>query len=445
VRNESLTLLRQNVLALLHRPGDAINSQIATVLAGHGLRLVVGLFSSALLARGLGPAGLSIFSVLSAVMLIAGSVSDFGLGQSAVRHVAADAEKRPEIARELTRTYVSLKLLAILLVFTAGWLLAAPISEWLQINADNGLLLVRLGVLGVAATTLSGIVATLLQSLRRFAVLMATQSLNIILTLLLMALLYFTGRLTVANALLVGLGTALVMAAAGAWGIPAGWRSALLPARRPPATGIRRLWNFGRWLWLATMLSILVAQLDLLLVNSLTNPLEAGYYALALNLALKAGVVHQTLHLVLLPQVSALSGRAQFAIYARRSLLRGLALAFLLLPGFLLARPFILLVYGTEFGPAVPLFQFLLVAVIFDLLVEPLLLLAYPLDMPKVIAASHAIQVAALFVGGSLLIPAWGGAGAVAAKSLAKVLGALFMGSLLWLRVRQQAGEPVNH
>src|SRR5690606_25604068 len=175
------------------------------------------------------------------------------------------------------------------------------------------------------------------------------------------------------------------------------------------------------------------------------NPLEAGYYALALNLALKAGVVHQTLHLVLLPQVSALSGRAQFAIYARRSLLRGLALAFLLLPGFLLARPFILLVYGTEFGPAVPLFQFLLVAVIFDLLVEPLLLLAYPLDMPKVIAASHAIQVAALFVGGSLLIPAWGGAGAVAAKSLAKVLGALFMGSLLWLRVRQQAGEPVNH
>src|SRR5690606_21916524 len=192
--------------------------------------------------------------------------------------------------RELTRTYVSLKLLAILLVFTAGWLLAAPISEWLQINADNGLLLVRLGVLGVAATTLSGIVATLLQSLRRFAVLMATQSLNIILTLLLMALLYFTGRLTVANALLVGLGTALVMAAAGAWGIPAGWRSALLPARRPPATGIRRLWNFGRWLWLATMLSILVAQLDLLLVDSLTNPLEAGYYALALNLALRAGV-----------------------------------------------------------------------------------------------------------------------------------------------------------
>ncbi len=435
MRTAPFTLLRENLSALLRRP-DKTNMDMVTVLAGHALRLSLGLLSSALLARGLGPTGLSAFAVVSAVIMIASTIGDFGLSQSAVRFIAADVEDRPEQAIELSRTYVLLKLLGTLLVVGFGFLLAGSISTWLQLPEASGDLFLRLGALGVGATALSGMVSTLLQSLRRFTLLIGTQSLNITLTLLLMAILFASGRLTVANALLIGIVTALAAALLGAWGTPAKWRDALLPVRHWSTTQARRLWGFGRWLWLATILSILLAQLDLLLVNRLTTPVQAGYYALALNLALKADVLNQTVHVVLLPQVSALTGRAQMAIYTRRSLLRGATFSLLLLPALFLAQPFIIFIYGEAFAPSVPLFLGLLLVVVLDLLVQPLLLLAYPLNMPRAIAVSHMVSVAILLLAGNVFIPVWGGQGAIAAKLLAKAVGAICLGSLLARRIR---------
>ena len=59
------------------------------VLSGQLFRLGLGIISSALLARSLGPAGLSLFTVVGAATGIAGTVADLGLRMSAIRHVAA--------------------------------------------------------------------------------------------------------------------------------------------------------------------------------------------------------------------------------------------------------------------------------------------------------------------------------------------------------------------
>jgi O-antigen/teichoic acid export membrane protein len=301
-------------------------------------------------------------------------VGDFGLSQSTVRYVAGDVEKHPEQAMRLSQAYVFLKLLGTILVVTLGFLLARPISIWLHLPPESGPLYVRLGIIGVAATAVSGMVSTLLQALRRFVLLVAAQSANITLTVLLMAALFFSGRLTVTSALIIGIMTALAAAIVSVSGTPAYWKRALLPVYHWPADRARRLWGFGRWLWLSAILSILLLQLDLLLVNRLTSPVEAGYYALALNLALKADVLSQTIYLVLLPQVSALTNQAQMSSYVRRSMARGVGLALLLLPVLFLAGPFIVLVYGQTYVQSVPLFLGLLLIVAFDLLVQPLLL-----------------------------------------------------------------------
>jgi O-antigen/teichoic acid export membrane protein len=167
-------------------------------------------------------------------------------------------------------------------------------------------------------------------------------------------------------------------------------------------------------------------------------PEDTGYYAVALNLALRAGVITQTLLTVLLPQASSLTTRAQIRNYVRQSIGRSLGLTSLLLLTVPFAKPFILLVYGGEFSPSISVYYLLLGITIFDAVVSPLLLLAFPLNMPKAIAAGNFVRLSTMLLFSGLLIPSWGMYGAAIAKLAAKLLGAALLGSMIYLRQRRQ-------
>lgn len=419
------------------RLSDHTSRHMAIVLAGHALRLGLGLLSSAVLARGLGPGGLSTFSVLSAAVAIAVSVGDFGLSNSAVRFLSADLKDDRPRALATTRLFFFLKLLGGLVIVIAALLLVRPLAAILDLPAGSEPVLIGLAALVVLATSTSGAVSTILQALRRFPELVGTQTLNAFLTVLLMGALFFSGGLTIGNALLVGAGTALAAALLGWRLLPREWRPAAPSLTPLPTQETLRLWRFGRWLWISTILTIVLSQLDLLMLNRWATSETTGHYALALNLALKANILNQTLHTVLLPSASALRGRQQFTTYVRRSLIRSGLLAAGLLIAVPLARPFILTVYGTAYAPSIFLFQLLIITIIVNVILNPLLLLAYPLNMSWQIAASHLLRVTTMFLCGSLLIPNLGGPGAVLAKLSAILLGAVFLGTLILLRLRQ--------
>lgn len=415
---------------------DRTNRQLAVVFAGHGLRLGLGLISSAILARGLGPEGLSVFSVVGAASMIGATVADFGLSNSGVRHIADDLTHSRERAQRTASVYTRLKLLGTLLVFVLIFIGARPLADLLDVPPDSGPLLVRLGALGLLAGGLGGSFSTLLRALRRFGALVLTQTANILLTILLLGVLLLAAALDVPAALSVGAVAAFVAAVVGFLLLPGRWRRALLFPPGPPGESARRLLSFGKWLWVSAVLSILLSQLDLLMLNHTAPPRTAGFYALALNLAFKADIVNQTLHTVLLPAVSALDSAAAHRRYVRRSLVRSGLLAVVIIVLAPLAGPLILIVYGPAYRPSIGVFYALLGVVLFDLLTTPILLLAFPMDVPRAIAASDVVRVLTLFLLGSWLIPAFGMYGAAVAKLAAKVAGALVLGSVILQRLR---------
>jgi O-antigen/teichoic acid export membrane protein len=416
------------------------------VFTGHVLRLGLGLISSAILARGLGPEGLSVFSVVGTVLAIGVTVADLGLSNSAVRYVAGELAASSTRAQSIASVYARLKLLAAIVLCGLLFVLAPPLARQLQLPGGSGPLLLRAAGLGLVTTALSGLIGTLLRALRRFWALVATQLANILLTLPLLGLLFVTNLLDVLPALLVGAFAALSAAGLGFGLLPPAWRRALL-ARAASAEQSRRdrhrLLSFGKWLWISAILSILLSQLDLLLVNHWLLPRNVGFYALALNLAFKADVLNQTLHTVLLPAASALSGRTAYVRHIRRNLLRSTLVAVLLLPLLLLARPFILLVYGIAYAPSIPIFYALMVIVLFDLLTLPILILAFPMDIPHLIVLADAVSLAILLLVGNGLIPAWGVYGAIVAKLAAKMGGALVLGTTITLRLRRIHEPPI--
>jgi O-antigen/teichoic acid export membrane protein len=182
-------------------------------------------------------------------------------------------------------------------------------------------------------------------------------------------------------------------------------------------------------------------QLDVLLLGYWLPLAQVGYYALARNLAFKADVLNQTLHAVLLPNVSARRGALSLKSYIRRSLARSgllLALVLLSLP---LARPFIVLVYGEPFAPAVGIFIALMLVVGLDLVTSPLILVALPMQRPRLLAVADAIQVALLVLLSIAAIPSLGVYGVILARFVAKLVGAAAV--LVPLMVRLRSEEPL--
>ncbi|MDQ4077654.1 MAG: oligosaccharide flippase family protein [Chloroflexota bacterium] len=424
---------------------DDTNCHLTVVFLGHIARLAIGLLSSALLARGLGPEGLSVFSVIGATIAIALTLSDFGLNTSAVSHIANGTGATSSTSGwRMAGSYAQLKVTASLSVVIALLLFAQPLAEALDLDHPSSTLLLRVASLGLLATALSSLVSTVLRALRRFRVLVLTQLANIGLTVLLLGTLFLTGHLTVLNALLVGAITALAATMLGFGLLPSPWKRALLARPVSLTQEARHLLSFSKWLALSAILSILLSQLDLLLLNHWMPAHTVGFYALALNLAFKADIINQTLHTVLLPQVSSISRKDAFLGYLRRSLSRSLLLALAVVALLPLAHPFILTVYGTGYAPSVGVFYALMSIILFDLLTIPILLLAFPLNIPHVIVAADVVGVIVLPLVAAITIPIWGLYGAVWAKLTAKVCSGVILGFAVILRLRAAPPAPVT-
>ncbi len=402
---------------------DPVSRGWIVVFSGNTLRLALGFVASVLIARSLGPAGFGIFAMLGAVGNITGVAVDFGLTDTAVKHIAAAWAVDRQAAQERSRVLFWLRAGTVTLLMGVASAVSVPLLRR-AVGPSSLEIFMPLLLLGVAATALSSAVSAILQAtgyLGRFSAVMLT---NAVLTALLAVVLALTGLLTILTALLVlGIGTALAAFAVGLHLLPVGWRLDI-PSRALLRREGRGLMEFGRWQWPANSLTALTAQLDLLLLGHWQGGAAVGAYALALNLATKVDVVNQSLYTVLLPAASALRGQGDVRRYVAQGMRRSCLLSLALLPLFPLAGYVITFFYGPAYAPAVGLFRLLLGVVIFEVFTTPLVLLVYHLDRPKLLAAAAALRVAVLLLIGVALIPNNGAAGAVAARVAARVAGA---------------------
>jgi O-antigen/teichoic acid export membrane protein len=393
--------------------------------------LAFGFVASVLIARTLGPTDFGVFAVLGAIGNIAGAIVDPGLTGAAVRGIAAAWPDQPDVARNRASVFLWLRVAAALVAVTLVAALANPLARVLLGSEDRDSVLV-LALLGVAATATSGALGALLQATSHFARLGMVLLANSVLTALLAIGLAAVGWLNLVSALAVlGIGTSLVSAAVALLLLPIDARPGYPSWSSLRVEGSSFL-RFGRWLWLGDSLAMLASQLDVLLVQWLIGPGVVGPYALALNLAAKVDVVNHSLYTVLLPAASSLRDAASVQQYVRRGLLRSAWITLALIPAFPIAAPFIAFFYGVDFAQSVGLFQAMLGVAIFDVWTTPLLLLAFPADRPRLLAAADTVRVGVLVLAGRALIPTIGPRGAVIARLASKVGGAALV--LLALR-----------
>jgi O-antigen/teichoic acid export membrane protein len=404
--------------------GDPITRGWAVVTSFGVARLALGFIASLAVARALGPADFGVYAVLAATVGVVGAVAEGGLTEAAVLRISSAGPNGAHRARAFFWVRLAL---ATTVVALAG-ALASPLAELLRV--DDGLL--RWAVLGIAATAASGAVSAMLQAIGAFGRMSSLTVLNTGLTAMLAVALAVTHRLDLTAALVVlGIGTSLATCVTGWRMLPSAW-SLWPPALEQLKTEAACLWHTGRWLWLASLFAMLTANAEILLLNQWTALPLVGAYALALNLATKADLVNHSLYTVLLPGASTLQERGAIAGFIKRGLARSALISLGLLALVPIAEPVIVLVYGADFAPAVVFFRLLIGVMIFDVLLTPLLLLPLAYKQARLLAAAEASRAITVVLLAMALIPVYGVVGAIAARFVARLAGAVLVLGALW-------------
>ena len=426
-------------LGLQGSPRARVVHDVAVTAGARGAQLALALLGNVLSARTLGPAEFGRFGLVMAVVLVFSTLADGGLTYAAIRDLARRHGDDPVGATVVARAYAGLRFAGGALMAGVGVLLAEPLAGLLAQPALKPLLQLAFGAL--LALGISSYPSTILIGLGAFDRLGVASILNGAITVAGIAALWAAGALTLGTLVAWNVVLPVVSTLPAWWLLPPGWlpwRPASVAA--PPGatwTAARGLVRFGGWIGLSLLGSMLMAQGDVLLLGRLAPPAVLGVYSVAVALATRLDTLNQSLFTVLMPRASRLAGRAALRQYSRQVLTGAMLLAVALGAAALLAQPAIAWVYGARYADAAPLFLVLLAIVLFDLATGSLVLLIFPLNRPRALAATEWLRVAVLGGAGVLLIPIWGAWGAVAARGLARVTGTAGLLSALRRALRE--------
>lgn len=430
-----------------HRPRwlrfDTVTANWLIVFSGTTVRIGLNFLTGIIITRTLGPADFGIYSILLAAASLIGVMVDFGLTEAAIKTIAvAWNDHRIEAVRQshlffwlrLGLAGVGVALAVVLAPLIINYLLQLPNHTWLF----------ALALVGVVTTTLSGSINAILQAIGKFSQISLVLIISSGCSLVLAVGLALLGQLNLVTVLLgVSAGTSLIGFFVGYYTLPADWPSLITFVSQPNLasdwqTSAGGMFRFGGWLWLANIGKVLIAYLDMFLVNLWLDPITVGVYALALGLSRRTEIVNHSLYTVLLPMASALNSGRAIGAYLYQGLVRSGLVGLLLLLLIPISEWFIPLIYGEAFISAVRLFQLMLGLAIFDILTLPSLLLIYTFEQSHIAALAEGLRVVVLVAVSLWLVSSLGVYGVIVAKLVAKVVGVVVTLGLLLFYYRQQ-------
>ena len=336
--------------ASLHRLTDSdFARKVAETFATRIALLALGIATSVLTTRLLGPEGRGALAVASALTALGVQIGDLGLSTA---NTVFAAKERATLPALIGNTLAVSLLLGGLL----GLAFLELASLWASFTPLHGFLLL-LAAGGIAVGLASGLGLNLLMGVQD------TRSYNhaslcSAALYLLFVLLLFAGRVVSTTATLAANLLALTLAAILAYRRLRNYAPISL---RLDVSLFRRTLNYGLRFYILYFASFMIMRSDMLLVGSRNGEKQAGLYAVAVTLAGLINILPNVAGMILMPRLAAMDDlRERWRIARRMSAATAVLLALVCGICGLLARPIILLMYGAKFEAAVPAFLWLL-------------------------------------------------------------------------------------
>ncbi|MFQ5646999.1 MAG: flippase [bacterium] len=380
----------------------------------------IGFLIGVVIARGLGPESFGNYSIVIVIFEISVVFTELGLGTAIPkfipRHLIQDKNKADY--------YLMISFWIVLLtsssVFLLGYFLAPFIAHGVYAKPEL-LTPVRLGFLAVIGGSLWGYFLSNIQGRERFKVYAAFSVIINLIKITVIYGLYALGLLSLANLLLVQFAAPLLGFLLGNRSVPTrflGVKGELKPA-------LKELFEFSKWILLIDVAVMLFSRLDILMLGYFSDERTVGYYSAAFTLIYVFTILTSSLGNVLLPMVSKLSQAHEFKTYMKRIIPISLSLCLLLSPMFYFIDPIVHFVFGEVYASSILIFRIMFFGILFNLLVEPVYLVAYADGKPNIISRVALLKLFFNFISNLVLIPPFGAVGAAVATIITNVAGGL--------------------
>jgi O-antigen/teichoic acid export membrane protein len=394
--------------------------KVAETFATRIFMIGIGLVTSVIVTRSLGPEGRGLYAVASAIGAIGVQFGNLGLHASNTYTVAKD--------RSLLSTLVGNSLMA---GFVFGGLGSA--IAWLvfflvpKIAPLSGLLLI-LGLswipFGLAYMLLQNILLGI-QDVRSYNKIELVS--NVLGIILLVPLILFK-LVTAETVFSVGLVLLLVNIV---W-VFRRLQPQIKGSLKPSLDLFRGSIGYGMKAYLAAFCAFLVLRIDMLMVKYMLGAEQTGFYAIAVTMADMVYMLPVVIGTILFPKLSAMKTDLRKWNYARKVAL-WVCLLMMAVTAFsvLCARPAIGLLYGRSFLPAVPAFVWLMPGIV--MISVNIIYMNYfaSIGMPAITVYSPCAAAAVNIALNMKLIPMLGIVGASISSTLA--YGLMLLASLTYI------------
>ncbi|MCL0096235.1 flippase [Thermodesulfovibrionales bacterium] len=337
------------------RAGQFAKGALITISA-RILTLILGIATSIVIARLLGPEGKGIYTLAALLPALIVTFANLGIGPATVYYVAQRRYPRQEILGNNIIFAVGIGAVGVL----GGLIVALFFHQGVFPGVAQGYLLLALALIPV--TLLFAYLQSILLGVQRL------KEFNLI--AILHAFLFLAFIVIALWILKAGI-TGALLAAVVAWFLT---DVVLLLWARKVAGGIsfnlnptylRKASTYGVQVHLGNILGFLNYRIDMFLVNGFLNPAAVGFYSIGVGLVEKLWLVSHAASTVLFPRVAAESDeqrRKEFTPIIARTVLWVTALGALAI--FFLSRWIVESLYSVVFLPAVEPLQILLLGIV---------------------------------------------------------------------------------
>ena len=384
---------------------------VAATFVTRILLIFVGLATTVVVARSLGPEGRGLYAVALAIATLGVQISNLGLHASNTYYVAKDRSLLPALMGNTLVVALGaggVTAAGVWMVFQA-WPSLAPIHGWL----------LCLALLWIPAGLGNLLLQNLLLGLMEVG---AYNRIDLFSRMLGLALL--------AGLALAGMRTAIVFLVAGLCAMAVGEAAVLLALRKfmdrrptPSFSLLRQHLGIGLRAYLVAFFWLLLLRIDLLMVKYMLGTVEAGYYSVAATMAEGILTLPLVVSALLFPKLSGMTSPAEKWRFSRRVSWITAALTLpIVIVALALARSLVQLLFGPAYLPAASALLWLMPGIFFLGLETVMVQFLNSMGFPKLVVFSWAGCCAANIVLNLWAIPTYGIMGASVVSSICYTL-----------------------
>jgi len=394
---------------------------------GLGVTALIGFIYTVILARHLGPSTYGVYSAITALSAIVYSLGDLGISSSLINFLPKLPEKYQII--------INTSFISQIIICTLAAILFIVFSIFHQ-SIIPGSLPGHLLLAGVITVNylLIGYIQGIFTAKKRFWSYSISQIIDSGIKIIIVFLLLYYSRLDIGTAIMANIISTLLALA-----ITFGREFVKIK----PVFDLKiftLLFGFAKWIAFSRLFSVLISRIDIVLLNLMVSSYSAGIYSAASRITLLFALLLGSLNAVVNPRFSGFDTPQKALVYIKKLFFFVCGIALLMLITIILAGPIIKLVFGNSYAEAIPVFQYLTLAMIpflFSLITTPAII--YTFNRPDFYAKVTALQVILLVIIELIFIPKIGYFAPVIATGATNLLVMIISGNKLYqlLKVKQ--------